>query len=143
MTMSPQDYAIEQKIQTAGPKTGLAYLLWLLLGLAGGHRFYLQRRWSAAAMLALFVVSMVFARTDRLTAAHYVLMPVIVWWFVDLALIPWLARDSRDKIRREMTAHLSMIASTAQAGARPPGSVAPQTPIVSNRSPRASSSIVD
>ena len=60
-----------------------AYLLWLLAGYLGGHRFYLDREGSAVAQF--------------LTGGG-----LMVWWAVDVFLIPSMVRDyNRDQAERQ------------------------------------------
>jgi len=54
-------------------RTGVAYALWLLVGLFGVHRFYLNRTWTGLLML--------------LTGGG-----ALVWWFVDAFLIRSMIR---------------------------------------------------
>lgn len=73
----------------------VAYLLWLFLGWAGAHRFYLRRTGSAAALLALFVGGVALA----IVGVGFVLLLVnTVWWFVDAFLIPGIARDFNNRL---------------------------------------------
>ena len=37
---------------------GIAYLFWFFLGLFGGHRFYLQKKGTGAAILTITIVSL-------------------------------------------------------------------------------------
>lgn len=50
---------IEQRVANEAKSTGAAYLLWLFLGGAGGHRFYLGRSGSGAVMLILFILGLI------------------------------------------------------------------------------------
>lgn len=66
-------------------RTWLAYLLWLVAGLFGGHRFYLRRYGTAAAQF--------------LTGGG-----LLVWWMFDAFLIPKYVRlhnDEQEARRRE------------------------------------------
>ena len=62
----------------------LAYLLWLITGLIGGHRFYLGRLWTGLLMAALTIVGI---------AALPLLAVAALWWIVDIFLIPRMARS--------------------------------------------------
>lgn len=53
----------------------MAYLLWLLLGLVGGHRYYLGR--TKTALLQTLTVG-----------------GPGMWWLLDLALLPGMLRDA-------------------------------------------------
>lgn len=66
-------------------RTWLAYLLWLVTGLFGGHRFYLRRVGTAAAQF--------------LTGGGF-----LVWWAVDAFLIPGQVREhNEEQAERERT----------------------------------------
>lgn len=56
-------------VSGAGKSTGVAYLLWLFLGLLGGHRFYLRQ--TGTGILWLFTGGL-----------------FLVGWIVDAFLIP-------------------------------------------------------
>lgn len=69
-----------------------AGLLWLFLGLAGGHRFYLRMD-KAGWMLALFlcVLLVPFLRVVLVIA-------LIVWWAADGAmLLEWVKRYNEEQ----------------------------------------------
>ncbi len=71
--------------------TLLAYVLWLLLGGFGIHRFYLRRFGSGALMLILTVVG--YATTGVLIG-FAMLIAVGLWWLLDALLIPGLVRQA-------------------------------------------------
>jgi TM2 domain-containing membrane protein YozV len=75
---------VEARVADRGPKTGVAYLCWFLGGLIGVHRFYLGRRGSGVLMLFTFGLAGFMT-------------------FFDLFLIPGMAREARERIRREET----------------------------------------
>lgn len=63
-----------------------AYVLWVVFGLLGAHRFYLGRTGSAVVML-LLSLSMVG------------LIVTVFWALVDLFLIPGMTDDRNDELR--------------------------------------------
>ncbi len=64
--------------------TGAAYLLWFFLGPFGAHRFYLGSTTAAVAQLLLLLLGWV---------PFFIGWGVLgVWLFVDLFLIPGIAR---------------------------------------------------
>lgn len=78
--------------QASAPKnTLLAYVLWLLLGGFGIHRFYLRRFGSGTLMLILTVVG--YATTGFLIG-FAMLIAVGLWWLLDALLIPGLVRQA-------------------------------------------------
>lgn len=68
---------------------GATYLLCLLLGGLGAHRFYLGRKGSAAVQLALGVLGFILVFTW---------MPLWIWLVIDLFLIPGMVRDENLKV---------------------------------------------
>lgn len=64
-----------------------AYVLWAMFGWLGGHRFYLKRPISASIMLVLSLTVIGLAVS-------------VIWWLIDLFLIPFISentnRDFRD-----------------------------------------------
>lgn len=83
---------IEQRVTNDGPSSGVAYLLWLFLGLLSGHRFYLGRPGTAILQILSYVVLVGF-----------------VWLLIDAFLIPSMIRERRNEIRQrlvlQMTTH--------------------------------------
>jgi TM2 domain-containing membrane protein YozV len=71
------------------PKTMLrAHLAWLLLGVAGGHHFYLGDAARGAPMLALFLLALVVPGWTGLA----LLAAPFLWAAVDLFRLPALVR---------------------------------------------------
>ena len=85
-----------------------AYLLWLLLGVVGAHRFYLQMRASGFGMLCLACVAGVtFFFSDLLgtedtvpivTSATMLLLGI--WVLLDVFRIPGFVRAYNDRLIR-------------------------------------------
>lgn len=106
--------------EPTGPKRiGRAYVLLLLFGGLGFHRFYLRRTGSAVVMLALvvtyFVLLAVFWRSTSATElAGLVALTVVVWEVVDLFLIPRMTRAVNRRIRA-----VKFEAAGQSAGGRP------------------------
>jgi TM2 domain-containing membrane protein YozV len=71
---------------------GVSYLLLLLLGTFGAHRFYLRRPGTAILMLLAWWGgwALTFAGVGFILVGA-----VIVWWIIDLFLIPGMARTTR------------------------------------------------
>ena len=88
--------ARQQMMYDANRKsTGVAYLLWFLLGGFGAHRFYLGQTGSATAQLILLLLGWI-----PLFVGWVVLG---VWLFVDLFLIPGIARDENMRVADRLT----------------------------------------
>ena len=75
--------------------TGVAYVLWFFLGLFGAHRFYIGETGTGAAMLIITLCSIVlkFVLIGFLT-----IFITIIWWFVDLFLIPSLVSRRNNQL---------------------------------------------
>lgn len=70
---------------------GVAYLFAILLGEFGAHRFYLGRIGSAVAQLILWMLGFVLV---WFLVGIPILMAAVVWWIVDLFLIPGMVRQA-------------------------------------------------
>lgn len=72
--------------------TGIAYALWLFLGMLGGHRFYADRAGSAVLLLVLSLVGFV---------ALPVLIVPAIWVLIDAFLIPgWIRSYNNDLVTK-------------------------------------------
>ena len=80
---------LEQTVTNEAPSLVLAYVLAICLGFFSAHRFYLRRPVSAVFQFLL----------------NFVVIG-LVWWFVDLFLIPSMVRTARDAIRLREIAKL-------------------------------------
>jgi TM2 domain-containing membrane protein YozV len=96
---------IEQQVANEGPSLGVAYALWLFLGLLSGHRFYLKRGGSAVTQIMSYFVFIGF-----------------IWWFIDLFLIPKMVAEERQVVRSRLMARRAE-AATVQQSALPPAGV--------------------
>ena len=93
---------IEQRITNEASNVVVAYLLLIFLGIIGAHRFYMGRTGSGAAMLIL-----------TLTVVG---MPItLIWAFVDLFLLPGIAREEREAMRQRLITE-----AIADSGQDPP-----------------------
>ncbi|WP_454278310.1 TM2 domain-containing protein [Sphingomonas sp. Marseille-Q8236] len=79
---------------------GVAYLLLIFLGGFGAHRFYLGRTGSAFGMLLLNFVGWL----TLLAGVGLVLLGFAwLWLFVDLFLVPGIARRHNMRLANELT----------------------------------------
>lgn len=69
---------------------GIAYLLLILLGGFAAHRFYLGYTGSAITMLLLWWIG--WALTI-FVIGFFMVGAVVIWWLVDLFIIPGLVRE--------------------------------------------------
>lgn len=77
----------------------VAYILWLLFGIFGAHRFYLGERGTGAAMLVITVLSflLMFA-----VVGIFTIWITVVWSFVDLFLIPGIASKYNSNLAMQL-----------------------------------------
>ncbi len=85
----------------------VAYLLWWLLGIFGGHRFYLGRSGSATAMLLISVCSipLMFVLIGFLT-----IFVTVIWAVVDAFLIPGMVREWNNRLVDALTPAVRAVA---------------------------------
>jgi len=74
---------------------GVAYALWFFTGFVGGHRFYLNRSSSAAAMLCLTIVSWFLT---VILIGFVGLFAVGIWVLVDAFTIPDWIREHNNRL---------------------------------------------
>ncbi len=83
MALSTQErILVEQRITNEGPSVAVAYLFWFFLGIVSAHRFYLGR-----------------PVTALLQIASYLIVVGVVWWFIDVFLIPVMIRERQEALR--------------------------------------------
>lgn len=85
----PQNLTTTTTVQLSPKNILVAYLLWFFLGQLGVHRFYLGRIGSGVAQLLLCVVGYVLMLALGLGLIF--LIPLWIWLFVDIFLIPGMA----------------------------------------------------
>lgn len=74
---------------------GVAYLLWLFIGMTGAHRFYLGRTGTAATQLALFVLGLL----TLVAGVGFVFLGIeAVWVVFDAFLIGSIVREHNMRI---------------------------------------------
>lgn len=94
---------VEQRAANNSKSSGMAYVLWLLLGGIGVHRFYLGKPGAGLAVIAATAVSILGIGSG---VGQVALATLIVMLLVDLFLIPkWAAstlNDARKSAEREV-----------------------------------------
>lgn len=86
----------------------VAYLLWLLLGALGAHRFYLGMKPSGIGMAFLGCASgaLLFVLWDTpdeaLLAATVAVVPLLVWILPDALRIPGFVQTCNDSLIRRL-----------------------------------------
>ena len=88
MDAPTQDHLI---YEASRKSTGVAYLLWFLLGFLGAHRFYLGRTGTAITQLIL-------------SCTIIGLIPMIFWWIYDGVRTAGMVEEENVEIIREMQA---------------------------------------
>ncbi|MDB6453982.1 TM2 domain-containing protein [Falsirhodobacter sp. 20TX0035] len=99
MLDTQQQILIEQRVTNEAKSTAAAYLLWFFLGTFGVHRFYLGRLKTGLAMLVLMLLGVV---TVGITSGI-----VLIWWVVDLFLVPGMITGDKNRLRARLTADMS------------------------------------
>lgn len=78
---------------------GVAYILWFFVGSLGGHRFYLKRTGSAAAMLIIFIFSFLLSFVG---VGLFGFAVIGIWALVDAFLIPGMARAYNNQLINQL-----------------------------------------
>lgn len=89
------DAALMMQYDANKKSVAVAYLLWFFLGMLGAHRFYLGETGTGAAILSITLISAV------LMVVMIGLVTILisgVWVFVDLFLIPGIARRHNQRL---------------------------------------------
>jgi len=97
--MSEADAATMMRYDAMKKSAAVAYILWWFLGMFGGHRFYLGRPGSAAAILCITLVSFLLL---IIIIGAFTLLISVVWWIVDAFLIPGMVRDHNLRLANRM-----------------------------------------
>jgi len=70
----------------------VAYLLWLIFGGAGGHRFYAGKIGSAIAQLLLLIFGVILT---FVLVGYVILSGLYIWVLIDAFLIPgWIRKQN-------------------------------------------------
>ena len=111
---------ISLKMKVEGKSLLIAYLLWWFLGLAGVHRFYLNRTKTALAQLALsvlggitvFVCIVSFFLIGFIFIGFIFLIPVGIWWILDVYFTYKIVQEENNKIGINHSSLVSTIQSS-------------------------------
>ena len=85
-----------EKLRTSGKSLITGYLLWLIGGLLGMHRFWMGRRVSGALLAAGTIISLTAWSYPATRFFGFLgIVGVVAWWAVDLLLITfWISGKS-------------------------------------------------
>ena len=100
---------VEQRVTNESKSAGVAYILLVLVGCTGAHRFYLGRSGSGAAMLILFVLGWL---TLALFVGFALLFAVVIWALIDLFLIPGMVEAHKRSMRYQMESHVALLSAS-------------------------------
>lgn len=90
---------VEQQVSNNKKNFVIAYILWFILGHLGAHRFYLKGFSFGAVLQA--VLGVVGWATSYILIGYVLLVPLWIWLFIDLFLIPRMANSRNDELREE------------------------------------------
>jgi len=88
--------------------TGVAYLLWFLLGGIGAHRFYVNRTTSGVIYLVLQVIGWSTVAAGLGVLAFGV---IGIWWLIDAFLVPGMVRSNNLMLAAELNANTMSLPS--------------------------------
>ncbi|GGL55622.1 TM2 domain-containing protein [Sporolactobacillus putidus] len=90
---------VNSEVQLRGKNILVAYVLAIIFGTLGIHRYYLGRKGSASAMLVLGILGYL---TVLFLIGYLFLAITVVWTFVDLFLIPGIVGKYNKKIETDV-----------------------------------------
>ena len=96
---SQQQMLIDRQASSKATSIPLAYLIWVLTGAIGGHRFYLGKISSGLVMLLLFTVGLI---TLSAGVGAVILAVVWFWTLVDAVLIPDMVQQQNTPMRNRL-----------------------------------------
>jgi TM2 domain-containing membrane protein YozV len=91
--------------------TGVAYLLWFFVGQFGAHRFYLGSTGLAVGQLVLGLLGWA---TAVFLVGFFLLVPLWIWLFVDLFLIPGIAQEKNSRLMDQLNVGVTPRATSAE-----------------------------
>lgn len=93
------DGSLRRGVAASPPRNiALAYVIWFFGGVLGAHRFYLNAFPSALLQLAVAMFFLFAVNVLEPTVFFPAGMVMIAWYWLDIALIPWLTRECNAKL---------------------------------------------
>lgn len=80
---------------------GVAYVLWLLLGGIGAHRFYTGHTGTGIIYLVMQILGWL---TVAAGIGAFLFFAIAIWWLIDAFLIPGMIRQNNLMLAAELTA---------------------------------------
>lgn len=109
MTLSTDErISAAQRVASESKSIRTAYLLWLVLGVFGAHRLYLERVETGVLMLMLALLGLL---TLPIGVGVKFLTVSVLWMLVDGLLVPRMVTRQHESVRRRL------IAEAAEHGA--------------------------
>ncbi len=104
-----QQMLVEQRLGNEKKSVGVAYVLWLLVGGFGAHRFYLGKTGSAIAILAMWLIGWL---TVAILIGIIPLSIVGIWLLVDAFLIPGMVEQDQKTKRTQISSELAAMSGS-------------------------------
>ena len=92
-----QQYLLQGEMELLEKSTAVAYAWLFVAGIAGVHRFYLERPYSAWAQLLVVTISFLVA---MMLESVFPMVFSIAWWIVDWFLTAEMVRETNRMIEQ-------------------------------------------
>jgi hypothetical protein len=105
ITSRPEDYFLRYEVLKKS--AGVAFFLWFIAGMVGGHRYYLNRLKSGLAMTLLMLLSSLMSAMAGAESRIPMISGLVgiagltIWWIVDAFQIPGWAREYNSRLIEE------------------------------------------
>lgn len=97
-----QQMLVEQRVSNDKKSVGVAYLLWIFVGMFGAHRFYVGKVGSGFVLIGLWFGGILFLSSDSLLGPIMLIIAGI-WLLLDLFIIPSLVSSNTNQLRGKIT----------------------------------------
>lgn len=89
---------VKNEVSRKGKEVWIAYILYLIAGMIGGHRYYLGETNTAITMTIMFVVGSILT---IVLVGYIVLFILGIWVLIDLFTIPKMVRSANERTKLE------------------------------------------